>query len=358
MKICIVTGGTGGHIYPALALASLWKEQDPDVSIFFIGNNNRMEAELIPQKGFRFYGLHTSGLTGSLMDKAKAVIQMLEAKKQAAALLKKEKPDLVIGFGGYVSAPVLMAAQKLHIPTMVHEQNSVIGKANKVVINKADAVVACYDNILDQLPSDRTRLLGNPRGSLAARVTFDQAYFDELGLDPNLRTILVMMGSLGSSSVNDLMKEALSDLDPGFQVVYAAGRDNSQDLNLFDNECIHVFPFVDTLRLYGAIDGMICRAGATTLAEVTALGIPSIIIPSPYVANNHQFFNAKQLTDRHAAWMIEEKDLNGKTLKKAIQTVFEDDQKRDEMAANARKLGKPNAALDMIVWGQALAAHK
>ena len=145
MKLCCVTGGTGGHIYPALALVEKWKQVDPTLDILFIGNDNRMEAELIPSKGYRFQSLHTSGLVGSVFTKAKAVWQLLFAYQKAKTYLKEFKPDVVIGFGGYVSAPVILAAHALHIPTVIHEQNSVVGKSNQLVMNKVNAIITCYD---------------------------------------------------------------------------------------------------------------------------------------------------------------------------------------------------------------------
>lgn len=347
MKICIVTGGTGGHIYPALALAQIWKEQDPSLSVSFIGNDNRMEAELVPARGYDFYPLHTAGLAGSVIDKAKAVLLMLKARKQARKILQELKPDAVIGFGGYVSAPVMLAAEKLQIPVIMHEQNSIAGKANKIAMNGADAIVTCYEKVQESMPKEKVHLLGNPRATLAARAKPDEDYFASLGLKPDKKTILVVMGSLGSESVNALMKEALKDLDPSLQVLYVCGKDN--DLDLFPGQPdIHTVPYADTMRLYGKLDGMICRAGATTLAELTALGIPAILIPSPYVANNHQYYNARILVDRHAAEMIEEKDLNPETLRKAIDSAFLNEHNRRELAANARAMGKPSAAVDMI----------
>lgn len=358
-KICLVTGGTGGHIYPALALAKVWKEEEPGLDLFFIGNEDRMEADLIPAEGYPFFGMKTSGLEGSLGHKIKAVCQYPAAYLKARALLKKEEPDLVMGFGGYVSAPVLWAASSLGIPVMMHEQNSVVGKANKLVMDKADGIVTCYEKCREVFDPKKIRLLGNPRATLAARAQADPAYFASLGLDPNKKTILIVMGSLGSSSVNELMKEALKDLDPDLQVLYVAGKQNDSNLNLFGGKPnIKVVPFVDTMKIYGMLSGMICRAGATTLAELTALGIPSIIIPSPYVANNHQYYNAKMLTDQGAAYLIEEKDLNAQTLSQAITHAFLNEENRQQYAAKARESGKPHAAEDIIAYANSIMESK
>jgi UDP-N-acetylglucosamine--N-acetylmuramyl-(pentapeptide) pyrophosphoryl-undecaprenol N-acetylglucosamine transferase len=348
-KVCIVTGGTGGHIYPALALADKIRALFPGVDILFIGNDDRMESDVVPKAGYAFKALHTSGLVGNVFDKAKAVGQMVRARRQAKDYLKAFKPDIVIGFGGYVSAPVILAAHSLHVPTMIHEQNSIVGKANQLVMNQVDAIVTCYEKCSEVFPQDKIHLLGNPRATVAQESKFDPDYFRSLGLDPDKKTILVMMGSLGSSSVNELMKEALPDADRSLQFLYACGKDNDQDLHLFDGSGnIFVTPYVDTLKIYKKISGIICRAGATTIAEVTALGIPAILIPSPYVANNHQFYNASVLVQAHAARMIEEKDLNAKTLREQIDALFLDETERQLTMKNAKRLGKPHAAYDMI----------
>ncbi|MBQ0064324.1 MAG: undecaprenyldiphospho-muramoylpentapeptide beta-N-acetylglucosaminyltransferase [Firmicutes bacterium] len=349
MKICIVTGGTGGHIYPALALADKYVQMDPENKIVFIGNDDRMEADLIPSYGYPFYALHTSGLVGSVFNKIKAVLQLVSARTKAKGYLKEINPDIVIGFGGYVSAPVIMAATSLKIPTMIHEQNSIVGKANHLIMNKVQAIVTCYTKCEEVFPKDKIHYLGNPRGTLAKEADFDEEYFKSMGLDLNKKTILIMMGSLGSSSVNALMKDALKDTPEDLQFLYVCGKDNLNDIHLFDGyENIHVVGYVDTMRIYGKIDGMICRAGATTLAEVTALGIPSIIIPSPYVANNHQFYNASMLVNEGAALMVEEKDLNATTLHAAIEKLFMDEAMMEKTRQAALNMGKPNAAYDMI----------
>lgn len=352
MKICIVTGGTGGHIYPALALAQIWKEQEA-IECFFIGNDDRMEAQLIPQQGFPFYGLHAKGLTGSKLDMVKSGMLMLKAEQKAKKILKKEKADLVIGFGGYVSAPVILAAKQLGIPTMLHEQNSLPGKSNLLLAKGADAIVTCYPKASERFPAEKTRLLGNPRASLVAKADGDLDYFKSLGLDPDKKTIMVMMGSLGSSSVNEAMIDALKNVRD-FQILYICGKDNEDFKNAFDQENVHAVEFVDTLKIYPFLHGIIARAGATTLAEVSALGLPSILIPSPYVANNHQFYNASEMVDLNASVMVEEKDLNASSLQKAIDRAFRNDEVYEGMVESARAIGRPQAAYDMITLAHSL----
>lgn len=351
--LVIVTGGTGGHIYPALALADAAKEKHPELQITFIGNDDRMEADLVPAAGYPFYAVHASGLEGSLAHKIGALFQTLSARSKAKQILKELQPDLVMGFGGYVSAPVMMAAQQLGIPTLLHEQNSVVGKSNKLVMGKTDAIAICYDKAREVFPPEKTVMTGNPRATLAAHAELDEAYWNDLHLDPDRRTILIMMGSLGSASVNELMKEALKGIDEGLQFIYACGKDNDSDLDLFDGqENIHVVPYIDSLRIYPKVDGMICRAGATTLCEVTALGIPAIIVPSPYVANNHQYYNARMLTDKGAARLIEEKDLNAATLRREIRQLFGNPHAMKETAAAARAMGRPEAAYELLALAE------
>lgn len=348
MKICLVTGGTGGHIYPALALADKWKQLYPESEILFIGNDDRMEAELIPSYGYSFQSLHTSGLVGNVFSKLKAVGQLFLAYQKAKSYLKEFKPDLVMGFGGYVSAPVILAASHYSIPVVIHEQNSIVGKSNQLVMNKVNQIFTCYEKCKEVFPEEKISLLGNPRATLAIESKFDLEYFKSLHLDENKKTILIMMGSLGSSSINKLMKESLKGSFDCLQFLYVCGKNNEDDMSELENENIHVVNYVDTLRIYAHVDGLICRAGATTIAELTALGIPSILIPSPYVAENHQYYNAKELVDKHAAYMIEEKDLNSKILQSKIQSLFCDEKEMEIVSECAKKLGKPKAAYDII----------
>ena len=244
MKILIATGGTGGHIYPALALADAAVKKYENCEILFVGNADRMESKEIPAKGYRFIGLHTTGLVGGFTDKAKAIALMSKAYFQAKKIIKEFKPDIAIGFGGYVSAPVMMAAHHYKIKVMIHEQNSIVGKANQLVMNKVDKIITCYTKCEEVFPGDKTILLGNPRATIAKEASFDEMYFKSLGLSLDKKTILIMMGSLGSSSVNALMKDSLTDMPKDLQFLYVCGKNNSDDLHLFDSqENVFVVPY-------------------------------------------------------------------------------------------------------------------
>ncbi len=351
MRILIATGGTGGHIYPALALADAAKNRYADCEILFVGNKNRMESKEIPQHGYRFIGLEASGLSGSILNKLKALGQMSTSYVKALKIVKDFKPDIAIGFGGYVSAPVMMAAHGRKVKTMLHEQNSIVGKANKLCMKFADAIVICYEKCFDECDRSKTRLLGNPRASIVKKHPFNQEYYNSLGLDPSKPLLLVVMGSLGSTSVNEAMIQALPEIDPKNQILFVCGRGNYETVSkaiACDN--IKVVEYVDQLAILEKVDCIICRAGATTAAEITAFGIPSILIPSPYVANNHQFYNASVLVEKKCAFMIEEKDLNANTLFEKVSRILKNERLKNEMKKNAKAAGFPNASDDMLDW--------
>lgn len=350
MKMVIATGGTGGHIYPAIALADVARNRYKDFDVLFIGNDDRMEKQVVPAHGYRFIGIHASGLSGSIISKVKALVQMMNGIHQASVILKKEKPDIVIGFGGYVSAPVIIAASRLGIKTMIHEQNSIVGAANKAVAKRVDHIVICYDKCFEVFDKEKTRLLGNPRASLIDSNMFNEEYFKSLGLSLNKKTVLIVMGSLGSSSINSRMEDILSDIHD-VQILYVTGKDNYEEMkNKFLQDNIFVVDYVDQLAILSHIDLIVCRGGATTLAEITVMGVPAILIPSPYVAHNHQYYNAKVLADQNAAYLLEEKDLDGNTLGTMMNDILHHEIKREAMSAQMRKLGFPNAADDILNW--------
>lgn len=352
MKMLIVTGGTGGHIYPALALAKAAEARYPELELLFIGNDDRMEATLIPEAGYAFQSLHTSGLTGNIAHKVKAVLQMLKAKRHATHIMKQFQPDIVIGFGGYVSAPVMLAAHALHIPTMIHEQNSVAGASNKLVAKYVDGIVICYERLFDEFDRKKTRLLGNPRASSAMQVPFNEAYFKSLGLDLHKPLILVVMGSLGSTSINEIMCDALPSVNQAYQILFVTGKHNKETVlkQLPNRSNIKVVDYVNQLEIMEHVDLIICRAGATTAAEITALGTPAIIVPSPYVAHNHQFYNASVLADHKAAFMIEEDTLNAQKLNEKIELIMRNDTLRIQMKKASKALGFPSASEDILNW--------
>lgn len=353
MKVCLIAGGTGGHIYPALALAQALKDQDSGHEIFFIGNHERMESELIPQHGYAFEGLSTKGLQGNILQKLYSLYTLFFKRQKVKAILKQYKPDVVIGFGGYVCVPVIMEAKRLGIKTFLHEQNAIAGKANLFLARYVDAIVASYENNLKEFPIQKTRLLGNPRTYVFLNQNNQIDIQKTYGLDSNKKTVLFVMGSLGSESVNQIMGGVLELLDKNnIQSIYVTGKKHYESFIEQNDESLNIkiVPYIDQKAVMQEVDLMVTRGGATTAAEIMVTGIPSIIIPSPFVPNNHQFFNAQALKEKKASILVEEKELDSQKLSALIISLLENKSELDEMKKNAQLLGHPNAAQDFIRW--------
>ena len=346
MKIAIVAGGTGGHIYPAISLAEELEKRGHDIT--FVGSNDRMEKDVIPANNFKYIGLDVYTTRGGVVQKIKSALSIAQAYSKCLNLLKDF--DMAIGFGNYISIPVMEAACKLKLKTVIHEQNSFVGRANRVLDNKVDLIIGSYEENLKQFKNPNIRILGNPQSSKAYNIKTNTKVIEDLGLDSKKKTVVIFMGSLGSSSVNEKLIDYFSMLDGSYQVVYATGK-------LHYEKAINMAPKKECLKIYEHIDGinvmknstlLVCRAGATTLSEIEAIGMPAILIPSPYVPNNHQYYNGKALVDKNAAIMIEEKDLNKDVLYNTIDELINDDSRLKELSKNAIKLGNPNVLEDMI----------
>ncbi len=349
-KVMIATGGTGGHIYPALAFAEILKQKYPDIEIVFIGSDNRMEKDIIPEKGYRFIGMHMSGMNGGMKAKISSAVSLLSAENACHKILKEEKPDACVGFGNYISVPLIIAAHFLHIPTMIHEQNSFAGKANVMLSKYCDAVVLSSNGPLKQFPTSKTRVFGNPEASIASQKKLDINVLKEYGIDPNKPYILFMMGSLGSSSVAKVIDEALSSINRNIQILVVSGKANDYEFKTESDSRIRIVPYVDGLTCLAYAKLAICRAGATTLSEIMALGTASILIPSPYVPNNHQYYNAMELASNGGAILLEEKELNAKVLSEAINSLLRNEDKLKDIRANALRKEYNDAANQMIKW--------
>ena len=351
MKIIVSAGGTGGHLYPALALVDYIKTQDKNTEFLFVGTTDRLESQVVPQMGYEYRGLHVKGLVGNPLQKIKNAMIFVKSLKQSKQILKDFQPDIVIGFGGYPSASIVLAAAKMGIPTMIHEQNSIIGLTNKILIKKVDKIVCCYQKAYNEFPHEKTVLLGNPRASVvSSRRLQDIHHLYQIPRDR--KTVVIVMGSLGSSSVNTVMKEALRDMQhDAYDVIYVTGKNyyESMRADLHDlNSSIHLVDYIDDMpSLIASCDLIVSRAGATTLAEITALGAASLIIPSPYVVANHQEYNAKELVDATAARWILEKDLDAKTFVKEVRDLLGHTELLNDLKNHAKELGKPHACQDI-----------
>ena len=348
MKVLIAAGGTGGHIVPAVSLANVLKKQKPESRIVFFGSSNRMEATVIPEAGYPFYGVQMSGMNSGIKAKLRSAMSLIKARKACRQLIQMQKPDIVVAFGNYISVPIVYEAKRAGIPVILHEQNSFAGKANRLLASSADAVVCCYESNLEQMPAEKCRVYGNPAAPLAVSSAFDAEEVRNMGLDPDIPFVVFMMGSLGSSSVSAVIDEACAKFDDSYQVIIAAGRDNDYEFHTKSEGNIRIVPFVNGRSMLKGCTLAVTRAGATTMAEITALGTPAILIPSPNVANNHQVYNAKALADQNGALMIEEKDLNADVLAAAVNRLMKDTHAREEMRENALKASNSDAAYRMI----------
>lgn len=346
-KVMIAAGGTGGHIYPGLALAEVLIEKKPGLEVVFIGSSARMEATLIPAKGYRFIGIEVKSTYGGLWNKVESAVSMLKEERECLHILQKEKPDAVVGFGNYISVPVITAAHRLGIPTMISEQNSFMGKANRYLVRYADAVEAAYPSSITGIA--RARCLGNPQATHAVRQQPHPELLETYGLNPLQPFVFVMMGSLGSDSVSAAVDDALGLLDPDLQVLIASGKANDYHFT-HTGPNIHIVEFVDGAAMLRQCDLAILRAGATTLAEAAALGTAAILIPSPYVPNNHQVFNAMEFVKAGAGEMIEEKDLSGQRLAAVVNRLMKDEAARTAMSQKAKSLARPDAAETTADW--------
>lgn len=347
MRVCLVAGGTGGHVFPAIALGEYLRDQE-NAEILFVGVSNKMEANEVPKHNLKFVGLEAKGFVGGIGNRLRCLQLVGKNYGIARNMLKEFKPDVVIGFGGYICVPLLLAASSLHIPTMIHEQNSVAGLANKLLAKSVDGVVTCFTNASQFFPKEKTRLLGSPRASMVVLKKKDPSILSEMEILGGRPLVYVVMGSLGSESVNEAMLGVIERLanENSIELVYVTGPKHYDEMKEKIGEVpahIHVVPFADQERLLPFVDVMVCRAGATTLAELCALGVPSVLIPSPYVAHNHQLLNAQELLEKGACEMIEEKDLTCESVIGKIIGLCQDSKKRVVLSQNAKLLGRVDA---------------
>ncbi len=326
MNVIITAGGTGGHIYPALAILNKIKELDKNSKFLYIGTHNRMEKDIVPKYGYDYEALEIYGLSKkNMLQNIKNIKLIKNAIKKCIKIMKDFKPDIVIGVGGYVTYPVIYAAHKLHIKTFIHEQNSIPGKSNRALEKYASGIgVSFKDSIKYFKNKDKVYFTGNPCSENALNTKkIDKLEFN---LKPYKKLVVIVSGSLGSSSINKLMIDYLNSVDSkDYEVLYITGKTLYEEFNKnkFPKN-VKVLPYVDNLTgLLKSTDVIVSRAGASSISEIIALNIPAILIPSPYVANNHQYYNALSLKENKSCIMIEEKDLNKDILNESIDKCLD-----------------------------------
>lgn len=354
MKVIVSGGGTGGHIYPALAIIKEIKRINPDSECLYIGTPNGLESGIVPKAEVPFQTVEVSGFKRKLsFDNVKTVLKFLRAVRQAKAIIRNFKADVVIGTGGYVAGPVVYAASKIGVPTVIHEQNSVPGLTNKFLSRYVNKIAVSFPEAASYFPAEKVKVTGNPR---ATEVTRNKPIspLSELGLYPDRKTVVIVGGSRGARPIHDVFLEALKDIETKkWQILYITGavhydKVRNEVEQAGNPKNIVVQPFIDHMPavLYHT-DLIVTRAGATTLAEITALGLPAILIPSPYVTNNHQEKNARMLSDNGAAILHKEKELKAELLIGDIDNILDDPKVWESMHEASLQLAAPEAASDL-----------
>ncbi|MBI5739952.1 MAG: undecaprenyldiphospho-muramoylpentapeptide beta-N-acetylglucosaminyltransferase [Nitrospirae bacterium] len=351
MNILIAGGGTGGHIFPAIAVAREFGKAVAGAKITFVGTAKGMEAKIIPKEGYEIRFIRSEGLVGKdIVHTAKSLFTVPLSLKDSGRILKEFRPDLVLGVGGYSSGPFVLRASMMGILTIIHEQNTLPGLANRILGKFVDTVAVTYHESIEFFPPEKTFLTGNPVRTEI--LTGDRERGREIfSLDRDLFTIFVFGGSLGSSSINKAVSEALAYLEPFRDRIQFLHQTGERELDAVREAYRYrefrgtVIPFAyDMADAYAAADLIISRAGATTLAELTACGKAAILVPFPFAAANHQEINARKLWDAGAAQMILERDLNGKTLADIVKYLLEDPDAIAAIERASKSLGNVDAA--------------
>ena len=347
MKIILTAGGTGGHIYPALSVLDTIKK-DKNNEYLYIGTKDRMESDLIPSLDIPYKSLEIYGLSKNIVKDIKNIKCILKSIKESKKIIKDFKPNAVIAFGGYVTLPVILAAKKLKVKVYIHEQNYIPGKVNKYLSRYADAIFVSFEETGKFFKNKNVVYTGNPCSERAKTISpIDKT---TLGFTKEKKLILIVMGSMGSSVVNDKLKEFLQTFEePDKEILFVTGKklyDNFKDIKL--PKSTKVVPYIDNLSgLMKQTDLIISRAGASTISEILALDLPSILIPSPYVANNHQYYNALDLHKKGVSLMLEQQNLTSKALKDAIKKILDDKKIYLEYKDKLKKIKKINSSTEI-----------
>ncbi len=351
-KFIISGGGTGGHIYPAISISNELKLRYPNSKIVFVGARDRMEMQIVPKHGFEIIGLWISGFTRSLSLKNFIFpIKLLASLLRSLFIIKNNKPDVVIGTGGFASGPILYIASLFGIPTLIQEQNSYPGITNKILAKRASKICVAYDNLDRFFDKNKLILTGNPVRSDLQNLAIDSVGAAlKFGLEENKKTLLISGGSNGSREINKLIFNNLNLFESlNIQLLWQCGKiyyEHYKKLN--NNKNIKVYDFIDKMNLaYEVADIIISRAGASSISELCIVGKPVIFLPSPNVAEDHQSKNALSLVNNKAALMIEEKNMN-KDFKNSFSELINDRELQNELSRNIKKQAKINATRDIV----------
>jgi UDP-N-acetylglucosamine--N-acetylmuramyl-(pentapeptide) pyrophosphoryl-undecaprenol N-acetylglucosamine transferase len=350
-KFILSGGGTGGHIYPAIAIANELKSRFPEAEFLFVGAQDKMEMQKVPQSGYPIKGLWIAGLQRKLtLQNLLFPIKLISSLWKSRTIINEFKPDVVIGTGGFASGPLLQVANSLTIPTVIQEQNSFPGITNKLLSKKANKICVAYENLERFFPKEKMILTGNPvRQDLIDIESKREEAIKYFNLDASKKTLLVLGGSLGARRINQLIEKELDFfVSQNVQIIWQCGKFYLEEYKKYDSKNVQVLAFIDRMDLvYAAADFVISRAGASSVSELSIVGKPVIFIPSPNVAEDHQTKNAKAIVDKNGALMLKESELNEK-----FETVFNDlgvnEYLQLQLSANIKKLAKIHATNDIV----------
>ena len=351
LKFILSGGGTGGHIYPAIAIANELRLRFPDAEFLFVGAKDKMEMQKVPQAGYEINGLWIAGLQRRFtFDNSLFPIKLVSSLLRSRTIIKNFKPNAVIGTVGFASGPLLQMANSLNIPTVIQEQNSYPGITNKLLSKKAKTICVAYDHLERFFPKEKIVFTGNPvRQDLLKIDNKREESIAHFHLDTSKQTLLVLGGSLGARRVNQLIEKELETIiSKNIQIIWQCGKLYYEEYKKYSNANVQVVAFIDKMDLvYAASDFVISRAGASSVSELCLVGKPVIFIPSPNVAEDHQTKNANAIVDKNGALLLKESELDEK-----FESVFTDlisnENLQKELSQNIKKLAKPNATKDIV----------
>jgi UDP-N-acetylglucosamine--N-acetylmuramyl-(pentapeptide) pyrophosphoryl-undecaprenol N-acetylglucosamine transferase len=359
VRVIISGGGTGGHIFPAISIASRFKEVNPESEILFVGAEGRMEMEKVPAAGFKIVGLKVAGLQRkrnlkNIVENMKLPFRFVNSIRKARRIIKEFKPDIAVGVGGYASAPLLFAATEMKIPTLIQEQNGFAGLTNKMLGRRVDKICVAYEGMEKFFPADKIILTGNPIRKLIVPCTpqMKAEGIEFYGMDPDKKHLLIVGGSLGSGTLNNAMKKWISDGCPGgedVEVLWQCGKYYKDSIDAFmesrkeDFPNIHYSDFIARMALaYAMADVVISRSGASSISELCAARKAAVLVPSPNVAEDHQTHNAMALVRKDAGILVKDSEAVEKLMGVALK-LLDDPEKIQAMETNIAKLAKMDA---------------
>lgn len=355
LKVLLSGGGTGGHIFPAIAIADEIRKRFPDTEFLFIGANGKMEMEKVPQAGYRIEGIDIAGIDrGNILSNLGLPFKILKSLSKSKRIIRNFAPDFAVGTGGFASGPALYEASKAGIPIFIQEQNAHAGVTNKILSKKAKAVFTAYPKV-EGFPAEKIKFLGNPiRENIISGMQEISQAKEKLGLDQNKLTILSVGGSLGSKTLNNGWKENLDQLkDKGHQLIWQTGKldysELSNELQISNLKSqIQLKEFIkDMETAYSAADVIVSRAGAIAISELAVAQKPVLLVPFPFAAEDHQTKNAMTLVEKNAARMVKDSEMQDKFWS-TLSEICESESVRKEMSDNLKYFAKPNAAKEIV----------